>query len=68
MRGVVYTETVIHVAPEAFIAEAPYQLVIVELPDGARVTGRIAGARVAIGDAVVEVESRGGVRFFEKTL
>lgn len=66
MRGVVYTETVIHVAPEAFVSEAPYQLVIVELAEGQRVTGRIDGERVVIGDSVDEVESRGGVRFFKK--
>lgn len=64
--GVVYTETVVHAAPEQFAADAPYQLAIVTLAEGGRVTGRIAGDRVAIGDAVEFVEDRAGVPFFKK--
>jgi len=64
--GTVYTETVIYSAPEAFVAEAPYQTAIVTLDSGGRVTARIAGDRVAIDDRVVEVEERGGVAFFRK--
>ena len=64
--GTVYTETVIYSAPEAFAAEAPYQTAIVSLQGGGRVTVRIEGERVAIGDAVVEAESRDGVPFFQK--
>ena len=64
--GTVYTETVIYSAPEAFAAEAPYQTAIISLDGGGRVTVRIAGDRVAIGDKVVEAEPREGVAFFEK--
>jgi uncharacterized OB-fold protein len=64
--GVVYTETVIHSAPEKFVHEAPYQTVIVTLGDGSRVTGRVDGARVEIDDRVAEVEIRAGVPFFRK--
>jgi uncharacterized OB-fold protein len=64
--GTVYTETVIHSAPEAFAAETPYQTAIVSLKDGGRVTVRIEGDRVAIGDGVAEIESRDGVPFFQK--
>jgi len=64
--GIVYTETVIYSAPEAFAAEAPYQTAIVTLDGGGRVTGRIEGDRVVIGDKVSEVESRDGVPFFRK--
>jgi uncharacterized OB-fold protein len=64
--GTVYTETVIYSAPEAFAAEAPYQTAIVSLESGGRVTGRITGDRVTIGDQVVEYESRDGVPFFQK--
>jgi uncharacterized OB-fold protein len=64
--GIVYTETVIHSAPEAFAAEAPYQSAIVSLDGGGRETVRIEGDRVAIGDKVVETESRDGVPFFQK--
>ena len=64
--GVVYTETVIHSAPEAFVKEAPYQTAIVTMEDGRRVTGRIEGVRVAIDDRVAQVEIRAGVPFFRK--
>jgi uncharacterized OB-fold protein len=64
--GAIYTETVIYSAPEAFAAEAPYQTAIVTLDAGGRVTARIAGERVEIGDRVSETESRDGVPFFVK--
>ena len=64
--GVIYTETVIYSAPEAFASEAPYQTAIVTLDGGGRVTGRILGDRVAIDDRVVEVEQRNGVPYFSK--
>jgi uncharacterized OB-fold protein len=55
----VYTETVIHGTPT-------YQIAIVDLTEGVRVTGRIEGDRVAIGDPVVELEARDGIRYFQK--
>ena len=64
--GTIYTETVIYSAPEAFAADAPYQTAIVTLDAGGRVTARIAGERVQIGDRVSESESRDGVPFFVK--
>jgi len=64
--GTVYTETVIYSAPEAFTSEAPYQVAIISLDSGGRVTGRILGERVAIDDRVAEVEERQGVPFFQK--
>jgi uncharacterized OB-fold protein len=68
--GVVYTETVIHSAAEAFASEVPFQTAIVTLDEAAarpgRLTCRILGDRVAIGDHVVEVETRDGVPFFQK--
>ena len=64
--GIVYTETVIYSAPEAFAAEAPYQTAIISLDSGGRVTVRIEGDRVAIGDKVEERESRDGVPFFRR--
>jgi len=66
MIGSVYTETVLHLAPEAFAADVPYQVVIVTLEDGTRTTGRILGDRVAIDDRVEQVETRAGVPFFRK--
>jgi hypothetical protein len=55
----VYTETVLHM-PE------PFQIAIITREDGTRVTGRIDGPRVIIGDAVVELEPRDGVPHFRK--
>ena len=66
MSGTIYTETVVHAAPEQFAADAPYQLVIVTLGDGKKLTARIDGDRVQIGDAVELVEHRNGVPFFRK--
>ena len=66
MKGVIYTETVVHSAPEAFVADAPYQLVIVTLEDGHRITGRILGERVQVDDAVSLKDERNGVPYFSK--
>ena len=52
MTGTVYTETVVHLAPEAFAKDVPYQVAIVSLEDGSRITSRIVGERVAIDDRV----------------
>ncbi|MEQ1886997.1 MAG: OB-fold domain-containing protein [Bryobacteraceae bacterium] len=64
--GVVYTETVVHAPPEQFVADAPYQLAIISLSNGGRLTARIDGARIAIGDAVNFVELRNGIPYFRK--
>ncbi len=66
MIGTVYTETVVHLAPEAFTKDAPYQVAIVTVEDGSRITGRVLGERVAIDDRVEHVETRDGVPFFRK--
>ena len=66
VSGRVYTETVVHLAPEAFAKDAPYQVVIVSLEDGSRVTGRVVGDRLAIDDRVEQAEVRDGVPFFRK--
>jgi uncharacterized OB-fold protein len=66
MTGTVYTETVVHLAPEAFAKDVPYQVVIVSLEDGSRVTGRMLGERIKIDDRVEQAEMRDGVPFFRK--
>lgn len=67
MSGIVYTETLIHAAPREFVAEAPYQLVIVTLEDGSRRTGRaVPGERLLIGDRVEAAEQKNGVPYFRK--
>jgi uncharacterized OB-fold protein len=65
--GTVYTETVVHAAAERFAAETPYQVIIVDLEGGGRLTARGDGERVSIGDAVVEIESRDSVPHFRKS-
>jgi uncharacterized OB-fold protein len=64
--GVVYTETVVHAAPEQFVADAPYQLAIISLDEGGRLTARLEGERVGIGDRVDFVEANNGIPFFRK--
>jgi uncharacterized OB-fold protein len=66
MTGVVYTETVVHSAPEAYLRDAPYQIAIVLQEDGTRMTGRILGERVAIGERVELTEVREGVPYYRK--
>ena len=67
-RGSVYTETVVHLAPPASAADAPYQVAIITLEDGTRLTARIAGERVVIGDRVVESDPPADPPTFSKTL
>jgi uncharacterized OB-fold protein len=66
MKGIIYTETVVHTAPAELVALAPYQVVMVDLEGGKRVTGRSVGQRVAIGDAVEELPPQDGVRLFRR--
>jgi uncharacterized OB-fold protein len=69
-QGVVYTETVVHAAPAQYAADAPYQLAIIDLEGGGRLTVRILGKesddRVCIGDRVEFMEERDGVAYFRK--
>jgi uncharacterized OB-fold protein len=66
VTGRVYTETIVYSAPEAFVKDVPYQIAIVTLEDGRRVTGRILGGEVAVDDAVQLAEERGGIPYFRK--
>ena len=70
--GSVYTETVVHLAPERFAGDVPYQVIIVSLDSigndsGSRITARVEGERVAINNRVVETESRNGIPTFRKS-
>ncbi len=64
--GTVYTETVVWSPPVEYVNDAPYQLAIVEQAEDGRVTARILGDRVQVGDAVEFVEDRNGVPYFRK--
>lgn len=68
--GVVYTETIVHSPPEQYAPNAPYQLAIIDLGSGGRLTVRILGKepheRAHIGDRVTFAEERNGVAYFRK--
>ncbi len=69
-EGIVYTETIVHSPPEQFAADAPYQVAIIDLEGGRRVTVRVLGKepheRARIGDRVGFVEERDGVAFYRR--
>ncbi|HEX3682166.1 MAG TPA: OB-fold domain-containing protein [Bryobacteraceae bacterium] len=69
--GTVYTETIVHSPPEQYAADAPYQLAIIDVDTGARLTVRILGKepneRAHIGDRVSFVEERNGVAYYRKS-
>jgi uncharacterized OB-fold protein len=53
--GKVYTFTTINIPPETFKDEAPYDIGLVELSEGPRLTARVkktSGGPLKIGDAV----------------
>jgi uncharacterized OB-fold protein len=68
--GVVYTETIVYAPPEQFAADVPYQLAIIDLDRGGRITVRVLGKseteRARIGDRVSFVEERDGVAYYRK--
>lgn len=64
--GTVYTETVVYSPPEAYVNDVPYQLAIIQLENGRRLTGRIDGERAHVGDKVTFVDFRNSVAFFRK--
>jgi uncharacterized OB-fold protein len=68
--GIVYTETIVHSPPEQFVADAPYQVAIIDLEPGRRITVRILGKepheRARIGDRVTFVEERNGVAYYRR--
>ena len=64
-QAIIYTETVIHSAPERFASEAPYQIAVIEFPGGTRELVRISGPRATIGDRVQELATSEGYPIFE---
>jgi len=66
-RGTVYTETIIYSAPPAYLNEVPYQIAIIELESGPKMTVRILGDQVTIGDEVSFAEFRNEVPCFKKS-
>ena len=65
-RGKVYSHTTLHAAAEPFEKDLPFQMAIIELEEGPRLTVRIEGVPVAIGDSVQVAREADGVWFFTK--
>jgi uncharacterized OB-fold protein len=65
-KGVVYTETIIYSAPPKYLNEVPYQIAIIEMENGRKMTVRIVGDQVATGDHVAFAEFRNEVPCFKK--
>ena len=63
-KGRVYTCTTLHAAAEPFEKDLPFQIAIVQLDEGPRLTVRIEGPRVSIDDPVHLVREQNGTRFF----
>ena len=65
-RGKVYSCTTLHASAEGFEKDLPFQIAIIELEEGPRLTVRIEGDRVEIDDPVQQVAERDGVWFFAR--
>lgn len=64
--GKVYTCTTLYAAAEPFEKDLPFQIAIVATDDGKRLTARIEGERVTIGDRVRKTGEQGGVASFAR--
>ena len=63
----VYSETLVWSPPAELAALAPYQLVLVDQPEGLRLLGRaVPGTRLEIGDNVAIDSVVDGVHLFRK--
>jgi hypothetical protein len=63
----VYSETLVWSPPAELAALAPYQLLLVEQPEGPRLLGRaVPGERLEIGDNVAIDSVVDGVHLFRK--
>lgn len=64
-KGEVYSYTQTYVAPKQSDHKPPYYVVLVQLEQGLKVTGRFLGEEVRIGDAVVMDEMEGQCVYFK---
>ncbi len=62
-RGTVYSQTTLRAA-EPFEKDLPFQMAIIELEERPRLTARIEGEPVTIGDADQVTHEADGVWFF----
>jgi uncharacterized OB-fold protein len=69
-RGTVVTSTVIHVAPDEFLNEAPYAMAVIETSEGARLMTQVVdcdpstvlpGMEVDLEFRLIRKEGRSGI-------
>ena len=63
-RGKVYSQTTLHAAAAPFEKDLPFQMAIIELEEGPRLTARIEGEPAAIDDQLRAVRESDGIWFF----
>ncbi len=72
-KGKVVTSTVIRVAPDEFLMEAPYAVALVETPEGARLMTQVVdcdpatvlpGMDVSLEFRLIRKEGHGGIRCY----
>lgn len=66
-QGVVYSFTTIYTPPEAFAAEAPYDIAMIELAEKLKATVRLLkdeGQEITIGGPVTFISEEGGKLVF----
>lgn len=63
--GKIFSYTTIHIAPERLAAQAPYHIILVQMDEGPRVTGRLVEGEPVI-DQKVELDAvEDGVYWFK---
>jgi hypothetical protein len=65
-EGTVYSHTTLHAAAQPFEKDLPFQIAIIQLDGGPRLTARIEGEKAEIGDQVHLVRQADGVCYFAK--
>ncbi|MCU1294681.1 MAG: hypothetical protein JWP08_3531 [Bryobacterales bacterium] len=69
-EGTIYTETIVYTAPERYLADAPYQLAIIETRDHQRFTVRIVvdsvNEKANVGEQIRFAEERDGVAYYRR--
>jgi uncharacterized OB-fold protein len=63
-EGAIYSFSTIHISSAEFQQDAPYTVIVVELENGLKVTGRIKGEAV-IGERVQVREKVNDIYYFE---
>jgi hypothetical protein len=63
-QGTVYSCTTLHAAATPFEKDLPFQIAIIDLQEGPRLTARIEGQKVKIGDKVKQITERNGIQVF----